>query len=229
MKRITALICALSLCLSCSAASAARKKVVRDQFYIGAMRVVKCKEYVSLRATPDKTGAVLAQVPLGAIVLYCNNNVRKYAPGKYKKQAELFIRCEYEGQEGYILKKNLQRCVDWSLVDKKTYLEAMQRSVVDGGPIRELLCGALTDKIHDREMFMKGLRHREIPVTHRILLELLHQIIQTFPLVHRRTFLPAAEHAAGDIISSPAPFRESSRGGGLFPPPYCQTADSAVQ
>ncbi len=56
-----------------------------------------------------------------------------------------------------MLKKNLQRCVDWSLVDKKTYLEAMQRSVVDGGPIRELLYGALTDKIHDREMFMKGI------------------------------------------------------------------------
>ena len=129
MKRITALICALILCLSCSAASAARKKVVRDQFYIGAMRVVK---YVSLRATPDKTGAVLAQVPLGAIVLYCNNNVRKYAPGKYKKQAELFIRCEYEGQEGYILKKNLQRAPEAEPAETRQNNKMMTKKQIIG-------------------------------------------------------------------------------------------------
>lgn len=85
-----------------------RKEVVRDMYYLGAMRVVNCRDCVSLRATPDKTGTVLDKVPLGAIVLYCNNNLFRYAPAKYRKQAELFIRCEYDGQEGYILKKYLQ-------------------------------------------------------------------------------------------------------------------------
>ena len=56
-----------------------------------------------------------------------------------------------------MLKKNLQRCVDWSLVDKKAYLKAMQRSVVDGTEIKALLLGALTDRIRDREIFMKGI------------------------------------------------------------------------
>lgn len=56
-----------------------------------------------------------------------------------------------------ILKKNLHRCVDWSQVDKHEYLEAMRRSVVDSGPIRQLLQQALTDRINDRAVFMKGI------------------------------------------------------------------------
>lgn len=56
-----------------------------------------------------------------------------------------------------ILKKNLHRCVDWSQVDKGEYLEAMRRSVVDSGPILCLLQQALTDRIDDREVFMKGI------------------------------------------------------------------------
>jgi cell filamentation protein len=55
-----------------------------------------------------------------------------------------------------ILKKNLKRCVDWSLIDKKSYLDAMEKSVVDSAPIKTLLQAALTDRIDDREMFMKG-------------------------------------------------------------------------
>ena len=110
MKKVISVILALVLCMSCSAGTAAaRKKVVKDQFYIGAMRVVNCRDYVSLRATPDKTGTVLAKVPLNAIVLYCDNNIYKYERGKYRKQAELYIHCEYDGQEGYILKKHLKR------------------------------------------------------------------------------------------------------------------------
>ena len=56
-----------------------------------------------------------------------------------------------------ILKKQLHLCVDWSLVNKKEYLEAMIESVVDAGEIKRLLKNALTDKINDREMFMKGI------------------------------------------------------------------------
>ena len=56
-----------------------------------------------------------------------------------------------------ILKKNLSKCVDWSRIDKTEYLDAMKRSVVDESGIFTLLQDALTDKIDDREIFMKGI------------------------------------------------------------------------
>lgn len=56
-----------------------------------------------------------------------------------------------------ILKKNLQLCIDWSQVDKRMYLEAMTRSVADPTSIKDLLRPALTDKINDRDTFMKGI------------------------------------------------------------------------
>ncbi len=56
-----------------------------------------------------------------------------------------------------ILKKNLSCCVDWAKIDKEKYLNAMQRSPVNDLEIRELLRGALTDKVDDREVYMKGI------------------------------------------------------------------------
>lgn len=56
-----------------------------------------------------------------------------------------------------MLKQNLKKCIDWSLVNKKAYLDAMTRSVIDSTPIKQLLESALTDKIDDRETFMKGI------------------------------------------------------------------------
>lgn len=56
-----------------------------------------------------------------------------------------------------ILKKKLKRVVDWNKVDKEDYLSAMQRSVVKDLEIKTLLNGALTDKINDRALFMKGI------------------------------------------------------------------------
>ena len=56
-----------------------------------------------------------------------------------------------------ILKKQLQKCVDWSKIDKNNYLNAMQKSVADSSDIKRLLHSALTDKINDRETFMKGI------------------------------------------------------------------------
>lgn len=56
-----------------------------------------------------------------------------------------------------MLKKNLQQCIDWSQVDKRKYLEAMTRSVADPTSIKDLLWSALTDKINDRDTFMKGI------------------------------------------------------------------------
>lgn len=55
-----------------------------------------------------------------------------------------------------ILKKNLSKCIDWSLIDKTEYLEAMKQSVTDYSEIYRLIENALTDKIADREIFMKG-------------------------------------------------------------------------
>ncbi len=56
-----------------------------------------------------------------------------------------------------ILKRNLKLCVDWSKINKKDYLDAMKKSVTDPEKIKALLKTSLTDKINDREMFMKGI------------------------------------------------------------------------
>ena len=56
-----------------------------------------------------------------------------------------------------IFKKRLKTCVDWSKIDKKDYLEAMRRSTTDAQPIKALLQGVMTDRIDDREIFMKGI------------------------------------------------------------------------
>ncbi len=56
-----------------------------------------------------------------------------------------------------ILKKRLGKCVDWSRIDKYDYLSAMERSVADSTDIKKLLREALTDKVDDREIFMKGI------------------------------------------------------------------------
>lgn len=56
-----------------------------------------------------------------------------------------------------IFKRSLRKCVDWSRINKNDYLQAMRKSPVNDSDIRLLLRGALTDKINDREMFMKGI------------------------------------------------------------------------
>lgn len=56
-----------------------------------------------------------------------------------------------------ILKKRLKRCIDWSKINKNDYLRAMEQSAADSTFIRQLLVGALTDKIDDSELFMKGI------------------------------------------------------------------------
>lgn len=56
-----------------------------------------------------------------------------------------------------MFKKRLKLCVDWSQIDKKHYLEAMRRSTTDPTCIKDLLNGAMTGKIDDREIFMKGI------------------------------------------------------------------------
>ena len=56
-----------------------------------------------------------------------------------------------------ILKKHLKKCVDWSKISKKDYMNAMILSPTNSSAMKNLLLNALTAKIYDREMFMKGI------------------------------------------------------------------------
>jgi cell filamentation protein len=55
-----------------------------------------------------------------------------------------------------IMKRSLKKCVDWSKINKNDYLSAMSESANDSARIKGLLQGALTSKINDLEMFLKG-------------------------------------------------------------------------
>jgi cell filamentation protein len=56
-----------------------------------------------------------------------------------------------------ILKKQLGKCVDWSRISKQDYMNAMKQSSSNNTVLKSLLENALTTKINDREMFMKGI------------------------------------------------------------------------
>ena len=56
-----------------------------------------------------------------------------------------------------ILKKELGKVIDWGKVDKEEYLLAMERSPIKDTELKILLSSALTDKINDREVYMKGI------------------------------------------------------------------------
>lgn len=58
-----------------------------------------------------------------------------------------------------ILKAEIGKVIDWSQVDKDDYLLAMERSPIKDVEIKFLLKAALTDKIDDREVYMKGIDH----------------------------------------------------------------------
>ncbi|EPC88907.1 filamentation induced by cAMP protein fic, partial [Lacticaseibacillus paracasei subsp. paracasei Lpp126] len=58
-----------------------------------------------------------------------------------------------------ILKQSLNQVVDWSQVDKDDYLLAMQRSPIKTTEIKHVLSAALTPKVNDRALYMKGIDH----------------------------------------------------------------------
>lgn len=84
-----------------------------------------------------------------------------------KKYVEMNIAhpfCEGNGRSmriwlDLILKKELSQVVDWSLVDKEDYLSAMERSPVKDIEINHILKQALTDKVNNRDVYMKGIDH----------------------------------------------------------------------
>lgn len=59
----------------------------------------------------------------------------------------------------HMLCVELQKTINWSQIDKETYLSAMERSPVNDLEIKAVLAEALTDDINNRELFMKGLDH----------------------------------------------------------------------
>ncbi len=61
-----------------------------------------------------------------------------------------------------ILRKNLSLCVDWSLVDKQDYLNAMERSPVNDLEIKHLLKSSLTKDIDNRQVYINGIQQSYI-------------------------------------------------------------------
>lgn len=57
----------------------------------------------------------------------------------------------------YDFKKEINMVIDWNKVDKEDYLLAIERSPIKNTEIKLLLKNALTDKIHDRDVYMKGI------------------------------------------------------------------------
>lgn len=96
-------------------------------------------------------------------------NIDKMPQGTYEEIIEKYIEmniahpfCEGNGRSmriwlDLILKKELGKVIDWSKVDKNDYLLAMERSPIKTTEIKCLLKEALTDKINDREIYMKGI------------------------------------------------------------------------
>ena len=57
-----------------------------------------------------------------------------------------------------LLKSSIKKCIDWSKVNKYEYLSAMERSPVNPLELKTLLKNSLTDKIYDREVYMRGIQ-----------------------------------------------------------------------
>ena len=86
-----------------------------------------------------------------------NNIIKKYVE---MNVAHHFYECNGRSTRIWldlILKKNLGLVVDWSKVEKQDYLLAMERSPIKDTKINILLKNALTDKVNDRNVYMKGI------------------------------------------------------------------------
>lgn len=98
-------------------------------------------------------------------------NIEKMPQGTFEEIVEKYVEMNiaHPFREGngrstriwldHMLKKELGAVVDWSRVEKEDYLLAMERSPIRDIEIKYLLKQALTEKIHDREVYMKGIDH----------------------------------------------------------------------
>ena len=132
MKKLISLLFVLILLFCGSTAGADRQVVEKDQFYIGAMRVVRCNSYVSLREAPNKTSKQLAKIEPDEIVYYCSRNEKEFAYSPYRKQVHMFTRCVYEGQEGYILSRYLEPAPEYEPVETRSESKKMTREEIIG-------------------------------------------------------------------------------------------------
>ena len=97
------------------------------------------------------------------------NNIEKMPQGTFDEIVEKYVEMniahpfrEGNGRAARIwldlmLRKELGKVVDWSKVDKNDYLLAMERSPIKDIEIKHLMKNALTDRIDDREIYMKGI------------------------------------------------------------------------
>lgn len=121
MKKALAFLLVFMLCVLSVSAFADRIPQPKSRNYIGAMQVVYCKEFVTLRAKPKKTADALARVPLGGIVYSCTEcgSVR-------------FLKCEYEGQTGYILRQFLKAAPEFEPPVSSAITQTMTRDEIIG-------------------------------------------------------------------------------------------------
>lgn len=109
-----------------------------------------------------------------ASVLYLNESIKKIEQMPQKtfdeiieKYVEMNVAHPFREGNGRslriwlddILKKELGKAVDWSKINKENYLIAMINSPTNDKSIKELIKNALTDKVDDRELYMKGIDH----------------------------------------------------------------------
>ncbi len=99
------------------------------------------------------------------------DNIEKMPQSTFDEIIEKYVEmniahpfCEGNGRStriwlDHILKKEINKVVDWSLVDKNDYLLAMERSPIKDVEIKVLLHSALTDNIENRDIYMKGIDH----------------------------------------------------------------------
>lgn len=82
---------------------------------------------------------------------YVETNVAHPFPEGNGRSTRIWLDC--------IFKKEIGKVVDWSKVDKEDYLLAVERSPIKDIEIKHILKAALTDNIHSREIYMKGIDH----------------------------------------------------------------------
>ena len=94
--------------------------------YIGAMQVIRCKEFVTLRAEPYKKAKSLAKVPLGAIVYNCRTI----------REKKSFVYAEYDGIAGYILVEYLDKAPQYEpAVTSAVSGKLTEKEIRDNGEI----------------------------------------------------------------------------------------------
>ena len=119
-KRLFSFLAAVLLIFIFSGAEADRVPEEKSYKYIGAMRVVWCDEWISLRSEPKKTSSRIMEIPLNEIVYSCYD------------VNSLFVQCEYKGVTGYALKGYLVPAPEYEPPESCAYSRKMTLDEVIG-------------------------------------------------------------------------------------------------